>query len=77
MGRVKELYINIVNANNGELPEGLTWPDILHMKELETYEWQEYERKKNEISSAQKKEIEPEEFTIEADKTDDKEDLPF
>ena len=47
------------------------------MKELETYEWQEYERKKNEISSAQKKEIEPEEFTIEEDKTSNKEDLPF
>ena len=50
MGRMKEMYINICNANGGDLPEGLTTADVARMKELEIYEWQEYVKKQSEIN---------------------------
>ena len=43
MGRMKEICIDIINANGG-IPEGMTIADVARMKELEIYEWQEYER---------------------------------
>jgi hypothetical protein len=43
MGRMKELCIEIMEANGG-IPEGMTIGDIVRMKELEIYEWHEYER---------------------------------
>lgn len=43
MGRMKEIYINIINANGG-IPEGITIADVARMKELEMYNWEEYER---------------------------------
>ena len=43
MGRVKEAYIQIMNNNNG-IPEDMTLGDFLKMKELNIYNWQEYER---------------------------------
>lgn len=43
MGRMKEVCIQIMNANDG-IPEGMTIADVAKMKELEIYEWQEYER---------------------------------
>ena len=43
MGRMKEVYIQIMNANNG-IPEDMTVGDMLRMKELNIYHWQEYER---------------------------------
>ena len=43
MGRVKEAYIQIMNNNNG-IPEDMTLDDFLKMKELNIYNWQEYER---------------------------------
>jgi hypothetical protein len=43
MGRMKEVCIQIMNANDG-IPEGMTIADVARMKELEIYEWQEYER---------------------------------
>lgn len=43
MGRMKEIYINIINAN-GEIPDGMTIADAARMKELEIYNWEEYER---------------------------------
>jgi len=43
MGRVKEAYIQIMNNNNG-IPEDMTLADFLKMRELNIYNWQEYER---------------------------------
>ena len=43
MGRMKEAYIQIMNDNYG-IPEDLTLADFLKMKELNIYNWQEYER---------------------------------
>ena len=45
MGRIKEVCIQIIDANNG-IPEGMTIEDVVRMKELEIYNWQEYEREK-------------------------------
>ena len=43
MGRMKEVYIQIMNENGG-IPEDMTLEDMLRMKELNIYHWQEYER---------------------------------
>ena len=45
MGRMKEAYIQIMNDNDG-IPEELTLADFLKMKELNIYNWEEYERAK-------------------------------
>jgi hypothetical protein len=43
MGRMKEVCIQIMNANNG-IPEGMTIADVARMRDLEIFEWKEYER---------------------------------
>lgn len=43
MGRMKEFCIDIINAN-GCIPEGITIADVVRMKELDMYNWEEYER---------------------------------
>jgi hypothetical protein len=43
MGRMKEAYIQIMNENDG-IPEYMTIEDYLTMKELNIYNWEEYER---------------------------------
>jgi hypothetical protein len=48
MGKMKEVCIQIMEENGG-IPEGMTLGDVIRMKELETYNWQEYERKKNRV----------------------------
>ena len=45
MGRMKEAYIQIMNDNEG-IPEDMTLADLLKMKELNIYNWEEYERAK-------------------------------
>lgn len=45
MGRMKEIYIQIMNANNG-IPEEITLADMLQMRDLNIYHWKEYERTK-------------------------------
>jgi hypothetical protein len=44
MGRMKEIFIEICNANNGQLPGDLTAGDVIRMKELEIYNWEQYEK---------------------------------
>ena len=44
MGRMKEIFIEICNANAGQLPKEITVGDVTRMKELEIYNWKEYER---------------------------------
>lgn len=43
---MKEVCIQIIDANNG-IPEGMTIEDVVRMKELEIYNWREYEREKD------------------------------
>ena len=43
MGRMKEVCIQIMNANDG-IPEGMTIADVAKMKMMELYNWEEYER---------------------------------
>ena len=43
MGRMKEAYIQLMNDNDG-IPEDMTLADLIRMKELNIYNWQEYER---------------------------------
>jgi hypothetical protein len=48
MGRMKELCIEIMEANGG-IPEGMTVADVVKMKELEMYNWEEYERHQQKV----------------------------
>lgn len=48
MGRMKELCMDIIEANGG-IPEGMTIADVARMKELEMYNWEEYERNQQKI----------------------------
>ena len=43
MGRMKEAYIQLMNNNDG-IPEDMTLADLIRMRELNIYNWQEYER---------------------------------
>ena len=61
MGRMKDLYIEIWNANNGEIPRELTIADAARMKELEIYEWELYEKKMVNIGLQHWKENNPSE----------------
>ena len=45
MGRMKEICIDVMNANNGEIPPNLTIKDINNMVKFKTYNWKEYEKK--------------------------------
>ena len=44
MGRMKEIFIEICNANDGQLPGDITTGDVIRMKELEIYNWEQYEK---------------------------------
>lgn len=50
MGRMKEICMEIIEANGG-IPEGMTIADIARMKELEIFEWKEYEQQQEKIRS--------------------------
>ena len=43
MGRMKEIYMQIMHANDG-IPEDMTVGDMLRMRDLNIYHWREYER---------------------------------
>ena len=43
MGRMKEVYMQVLQINNG-IPEEMTVGDFLRMTDLNIYHWQEYER---------------------------------
>jgi hypothetical protein len=40
---MKDAYIRLMNENDG-IPEDMTLGDFLKMRELNIYNWQEYER---------------------------------
>ena len=78
MGRMKEMYIEILNANNGEIPEDITTGDVARMKQLEIYNWEEYEKKKNEIGFSEGEELKKEKFDFTIDQRNNKaEEEPF
>ena len=70
MGHMKEMYIDICNANNGKIPHDLTISDLALMKDLEIYEWYTYCKYKREIENMKlyidnKKIYDTEDFTTE------------
>ena len=54
MGRMKELFINIMNANEGVLPEEITSADVARMRDMQIYEWKEYTRRLKEKQEKEK-----------------------
>jgi hypothetical protein len=44
MGRMKELCLQIMEANEGEIPGEMTISDVRRMDELQIFEWEYYER---------------------------------
>ena len=63
MGRMKEYYMEIMEANNGKVPEELTIADIARMKELRIFNWQEYEREQEKVRVFRVKQENPREIT--------------
>lgn len=49
MGRMKEIYMQVMQENDGKIPEEMTIADMARMKELEVYNWGEYEREQERI----------------------------
>ena len=62
MGRMKEIYMQIVQANEGEVPEELTIADVARMKELEIFNWEQYEREQEKIRVFRVKQENPREI---------------
>lgn len=63
MGRMKEIYMQIMQANEGEVPEELTIADVARMKELEIFNWEQYEREQEKIRVFRVKQENPREIT--------------
>ena len=42
MGRMKELYMSIREANDGNLPSGLTMADAFEMHKTQIFNWEQY-----------------------------------
>ncbi len=69
MGRMKEFCIDLINANGG-IPEGITIADVARMKELDMYNWEEYERRQEKLRLQQIESANPREIAkkIEAER---------
>jgi len=63
MGRMKEIYMQVMHANDGQVPGELTISDMIKMKELEIYNWEEYEREQERIRVFRIKQENPREIT--------------
>ena len=63
MGRMKEYYMEIMEANDGKVPEELTIADVARMKELRIFNWQEYEREQEKVRVFRVKQENPREIT--------------
>lgn len=50
MGKMKDVCIQIIEANGG-IPPDMTVGDVARMKDLEIYEWREYERQQEKSRS--------------------------
>ena len=62
MGRMKEIYMQVMHENDGQVPEEMTIADIMKMKELEIYNWEEYEREQEKIRVFRAKQENPREI---------------
>jgi hypothetical protein len=49
MGRMKELYMELLHANDGYLPLEATIADLQRMDDLKIFEWKEYEQQQEKI----------------------------
>lgn len=63
MGRMKEIYMQLMQANEGNLPEEVTISDMARMHELNIYNWEEYEREQEKIRLFRVKQENPREIT--------------
>jgi hypothetical protein len=63
MGRMKELCLQIMEANDGEIPNEVTLSDVRRMEELQIFEWEYYEREQQKIRLQQIKLDNPREIT--------------
>ncbi len=62
MGRMKEIYMRVMHENDGQVPEEMTIADMAHMKELEIYNWEEYEREQEKVRLFRVKQENPREI---------------
>jgi hypothetical protein len=62
MGRMKEIYMQIMHENDGQVPEEMTLADMARMKEIEIYNWEEYEREQEKIRVFRVKQENPREI---------------
>lgn len=60
---MKEYYMEIMEANDGKIPEELTIADVARMNELRIFNWQEYEREQEKIRVFRAKQENPREIT--------------
>jgi hypothetical protein len=63
MGRMKEIYMRVMHENDDQVPEEMTIADMARMKELEIYNWEEYEREQEKIRLFRVKQENPREIT--------------
>ena len=63
MGRMKEIYMRVMHENDGQVPEEMTIADMARMKELEIYNWEEYEREQEKLRLFRAKQENPREIT--------------
>ena len=62
MGRMKEIYMRVMHENDGQVPEEMTIADMARMKELEIYNWEEYEREQEKLRLFRVKQENPREI---------------
>jgi len=63
MGRMKELCLQIMEANEGEIPGEMTISDVRRMDELQIFEWEYYEREQQRLRLQEIKLETPREIT--------------
>jgi hypothetical protein len=63
MGRMKELCLQVMEANDGEIPGEMTIGDVRRMEELQIFEWEYYEREQQRLRLQQLKLENPREIT--------------
>tara|TARA_R110000868_G_scaffold36248_4_gene128785 strand:- start:4724 stop:4996 length:273 start_codon:yes stop_codon:yes gene_type:complete len=51
MGKIKELYMDMLHANDDNIPEEATIADLQRMKDLEAFEWQKYDKEQEKIKA--------------------------
>jgi hypothetical protein len=59
---MKEIYMRVMHENDGQVPEEMTIADMARMKELEIYNWEEYEREQEKIRLFRVKQENPREI---------------